>query len=625
MCKMRTFSGFMIILLLVPIFIFTVFLTVNEWAHTKSFHAVLDEKIKIKNISLPQTSKILDQNGEVTAEISQGEIRYYLEAKEIPLFLKNIFVVSEDRNFYEHPGFDLNAMGRAMAINIKSGGISQGASTITQQLARNVYLNPQKTYNRKLSELLYAYQIERHLSKEKILELYLNAIYFQNGAYGLEAAAREYFNKHIQELTRGEQAFIAAIPNNPSLYDPLKHFQFTKSRQERLLDQMRAAGFISNVELTQIKAEPIHLNLQHKLDLYPDYTDYAEAELKELIKKEEGYDTLLANASGDDIKVVEEKLNRRFEDILHSGITVHTALDTKIQEQAQAAVKRNLPYRDVEGAAVAIRLKDHAVISLVGGKDYQRYNFNRAYQSFRQPGSAIKPLLVYAPFFERTHESLAKKISAAAFCDHGYCPENYGKAKYGNVTLESAFIHSYNTPAVRLLRQVGVNNAFKDLDKFHFQQVTAMDHVLPAAIGGFSVGMSPLEMTSAYTVFGNEGIYQPSHAITSVTDQHGKILYTWKDQETRVWSKETVGKIRALMRQTVLSGTAKKAFIPTSYAGGKTGTTNNYKDYWFIGLTDKMTIGVWVGKDKPESMESFEKKGPHLLIWRDIAKSSLSQ
>ncbi|MDP4172256.1 MAG: biosynthetic peptidoglycan transglycosylase, partial [Bacillota bacterium] len=239
---MKTLSGYILILLLLPVFILCAFQTVDEARQVKSLNEILDKKIKIQDVNLPQKSAIVDHNGALISNIPGSESRLYLESRNIPPFLKNIFIVSEDRHFYTHPGFDLYAIGRAMAVNLKSHGISQGASTITQQLARNVFLSQQRTYNRKLSEVLYAYQLERSFSKKKILELYLNAIYFQNGAYGIEAAAQKYFNKHIQQLTKGEQAFLAAIPNNPTLYDPLKHFNFTKARQVRLIDQLRASG-----------------------------------------------------------------------------------------------------------------------------------------------------------------------------------------------------------------------------------------------------------------------------------------------------------------------------------------------------------------------------------------------
>jgi len=618
---MRTLSGYLIILFLLPIFGMTVFLASEEWGHAKSIHSTLDNKIKIKNISLKQTSEILDRNGQLVSEIAGAETRYYVASKDIPVLVKNLFVVSEDRNFYQHPGFDLPAMARAMAINMKSQGISQGGSTITQQLARNIYLGQQRTYNRKLNEIMFAYQLERSLSKEKILELYLNTIYFQNGAYGIEAAAREYFNKHIGELSEGEQAFIAAIPNNPSLYNPLKHFVFTKSRQERLLDQLHAAGILTAQETAKIKAEPIRLNIRIKTNLFPDYTDYAEAELKELIFQKDGLDQLVAKASPETKAAIIEKAEAHYQEVVHSGLVVHTALDPALQNKTISAVQKNLPYPGVEGAATVIRQKDHTIVAMAGGKAYRKYEFNRAYQAFRQPGSSIKPLLDYAPYFERKQANITQKINAGTFCSNGYCPENYGNAKYGYVTLESAFIHSYNTPALRLLQTTGISNAFKDLNLFHFQNVTSQDQRLPAGIGGFYTGMSPLEMTRAYTVFGTGGSYQPSRAIVNVTDRQGKILYTWDDKPVKVWSQKTVDKVRVLMKETLRAGTAKRAYIQAPYAGGKTGTTNDYKDYWLIGLTDELTIGVWVGKDKPQSMESIEKKGPHLMIWKDIAKN----
>ncbi|MEH7124246.1 transglycosylase domain-containing protein [Bacillus sp. JJ1532] len=616
---MRTLTGYLIIVALVPCFLLLIFASGSEISKVKSIHHVLEEKIKIKDISLPQTSYMKAQNGTIISEIHRPFNRINLEIEDIPPFLTQLFIVSEDQHFYDHVGFDLTSIGRALAINMKSNKIEQGASTITQQLARNLFLNNEKSYNRKLSELLYSYEIERKYTKKEILTLYMNTIYFQNGAYGIEAASELYFQKHTSELSKAELAFLAAIPNNPSLYNPVKNFEQTKERQERLIDQLSKHQLISTEEGVEIKREPIQLNMKDRTDLFPDYVTYAEAELKELIGQQEGFTEKIRSAKTEkEQKNLEEMLEKRLEEVVASGIIIETALDTVIQERAKSAVTRNLPYPEIQGAAAVIDHETHQLVALVGGKQYKKHDFNRGFQAYRQPGSAIKPLLVYAPYFERSDASLRKKINANSFCKNGYCPQNYGGGQYGFVTLEQAFIHSYNTPAVRILDSIGIANGFKDLANFHFRKVSKSDYTLAAAIGGFSYGMTPLELTSAYTVFATDGQYQPARAIKKVTNTNGELLYSWNEPKVQVWSKDTTDKVRQLMRKTVKSGTARKAYLSAGYSGGKTGTTNDYKDYWFIGLTDQYTAGVWIGKDTPENIAYVESTAPQQLIWKEI-------
>ncbi|MDF2037400.1 transglycosylase domain-containing protein [Cytobacillus oceanisediminis] len=615
---MRSWSGFMIIILLLPIFSLLVFAVSAESQKVQGFHELLDEKLEVKEVSLPQTSYIKAGNGKVISEIYHPVNRISLSSGDIPPFLKDVFITAEDQHFYDHAGFDVAAIGRALAVNIQSDDIEQGASTITQQLARNIFLNHEQTYNRKLSELLYAYELERKLSKEKILELYINAIYFHNGAYGIEAASQLYFKKSAKDLTNAQEAFLAAIPNNPSLYDPMKHFDHTKERQERLIDQLKEEQLISSKEAEKMKSERIQLQVKQRIDLYPDYVSYVEAELRELISVKEGYQDKLLKAGEQEKASLSAKLDKRIFQIMEQGIIIETALNPALQEKAANSLNKRLPYKDVEGAAAVIDNGTYEITALAGGKNYKKYDFNRAFQAYRQPGSAIKPLLVYAPYIEHTSAAIHDQVDAGPFCKNGYCPQNYGGARYGLTTLEKAFIYSYNTPAVRLLDEIGIENGFRDLDKLGFKQVSGKDRALSAAIGGFTYGMTPLELTSAYTVFANDGFYRPARSIHKITDLKGNLLYSWEDFQTQIWSEKTIEKVRDLMARTVQSGTARKALLPDGYAGGKTGTTNGYHDFWFVGLTGQYTAGVWVGKDRPGSLAAIESDSPQLLIWKDI-------
>lgn len=617
---MRIVTGYFFIIILIPFFIMLLMFASSEAKSVQSFNEVLNENIKLEDANLSQTSYIIDANGVTISEIYKPMNRIYVSYGKMPDFIKKIFIVSEDQNFFEHPGFDLAAMGRAFAVNMQANGIEEGASTITQQLARNLYLTHEQSYNRKLSEILYAYQLEKTYSKNEIFELYLNTVFFQNGAYGIEAAANTYFQKGIGQLTNAEQAFLAAIPNNPTLYNPLKNFDKTKARQERLIDLMVDHSLISFEEAAKMKEEPITLSLKKRTDLYPDYVTYVENELKELISYSEGFYVQLQGAKPDRKNDIDKEMSSRVDELLASGIIIETALNPAVQERAVSSIKRYLPYEDIEGSVTVIDHHRAELIALVGGKNYEKHDFNRAFQAYRQPGSAIKPLLVYAPYINRTNAALTERVSAEQFCKNEYCPENYGGGTYGMVTLEKALIKSYNTPAVRILDKNGIENSFQDLSLFNFKRIVPDDYVLPAAIGGFSYGMTPLELTNAYTVFANEGNYKRARAIRQVTDLRGKVLYKWEEQPVEIWNQNTISKMRTLLNKVVTSGTGRKAYFDSPYIGGKTGTTNDYNDYWFIGLTDKVTAGVWVGKDTPANIKAIESSAPHQRIWKEIVE-----
>ena len=613
----KKFGYVITIIMLVFICIF-LSLTVKEIKQSTSFPKLLDTKIHLNKQLISKTSYLLDNTGKVFSEIYLPTNNIPLQDKEIPSIVKDAFVISEDKHFYEHHGFDITAIGRAFVYNANQKDTEQGASTITQQLARNMMQSFEKTYNRKLRELLYAYQIEKKWSKEKILTEYVNTIYFGNNAYGMEAAALHYFSKSTQKLSNAELIFLVSIPNNPTLYNPITSFQNTKKRQERLIDLLAQKHSITQKEASIWKKEKITLTIRKKVDLYPDYATYVEDEFKELVAKEYGFQRRLKNANDQEKEKIRKELDSKVDLLLKNGVEIHTALQPTLQKAAVNSLNQTLSNIDVQGAIVAIDQNKHRITAIVGGKNYQKYNFNRSYQAFRQPGSSIKPLLVYGPYLQETHTSIYKKVSANAFCNGNYCPSNYSGKNYGMVTLETAFKYSYNTPAVRLLDHVGIKNAFSYLNKFSFQQITEKDYQLSAALGGFTNGMTLLEMTDAYTTFGNNGNYQKARAITKVTDINGKTLMKWEDSPVEVWDKTTNNSMRSLLKTTVKSGTAKSAYFPSSYLGGKTGTTNDYKDYWIIGLTNNRTVGVWIGKDQPVNLKRIENKKLHLKIWKDM-------
>ncbi|KAB7706955.1 penicillin-binding protein [Bacillus aerolatus] len=618
---MRTVFGYMLIVLLLPVAVFLFYFANAEAQKVRSFDEVVEEKIVINEVHLPQASKLVDKDGNSFLEIHQP-YRIITDGKNIPPFLKEVFLQSEDQHFYDHSGINAAAVMRALLVNAKADGIEQGASTITQQLARNIYLSHDRTLVRKVSEVLYAYELEKRLSKDEILNLYLHAIYFNHQVYGVEAASQFYFKKHVNELTKAQMAFIAAIPNNPSLYDPIRHFDNTKKRQERLIDVMQREEFITASEAETIKKEPIKLQVRDRIDKYASYSTYVEDELKQLIAKTEGFDQQMKNAKGEEKTLIEHKLKDRVEKVKSSGIVIHTALDPALQQKAENAVNSTLAGSSVQASAAVIKNDSRDVVALVGGKNFDRTQFNRSFQGFRQPGSTIKPLLDFAPYINTTNAGVTSMVSADKYCIAGWCPKNYSGKEYGMVTLKTALSKSYNTAAVRLYVKTGPERAYSYLEKFNFERMTDVDRHPGAygkALGGFKYGMTTLEIAGAYTSF-IDGTFTKPRAIQKVTDRQGNLLYEWKDEPQTIWSKATTYKMRALLADVIYNGTGKKANPGKSYAGGKTGTTNSTKDLWFAGLTDQYTASVWVGKDRPESIRYLESYAPNQVIWRKIMR-----
>ncbi|WP_209124254.1 transglycosylase domain-containing protein [Alkalihalobacillus sp. BA299] len=617
---MRNGTGFFITAILLVIFLYVLVIFVDEVAVSKNIQSVFDEHVDIKEIHLSTNSYVYDRHGNLISEIYQAENRKYLPFEKIPQTVIDAFIATEDRRFFDHKGYDPSAILRAFLTNLKHNSIEEGASTVTQQLVRNIFLSQDQTYNRKLSELLYAYKLEQMYSKEKIIEMYINSIFFHNGVYGFEAASQFYFSKSSAELTLAEVAFLSAIPNNPAHYNPIKNKENTQLRQKWILEKMLESNVIDEHVYEETIDEDIHLSLSKKVDLYPDYVTYIHYELTELIAEKEGYKQQFERATPEDQSSILEKLEQRVQLLIKKGIKIETALDPDIQVTSIKAIQKNLPNNDIESSAVVIHSPTNEIVAITGGKNYKKFDFHRGFQAFRQPGSAIKPLLVYAPYLAEFAVSNQSSINANNFCKNKYCPKNFGGKQYGNVTLETAFKHSFNTPAVRILDRTGIDTSFRYLKTFGFSKIVAADYKLPAALGGLTNGISPLELTQAYTTFANDGVYQRSYGIRRVTDLEGNILYEWPESPKQVWNLSVNQQMKALLYKVVTEGTGKKVNQPSTYIGGKTGTTNSYHDMWFVGIRNDYTAGVWVGKDRPASLQSIYERGLHMLIWREIMR-----
>ena len=618
---MRQGTGFIIILLCFPLLWILYSFIHTEVLSAASFNDDLEHSIQLSNPTITSPVVLLDKQGEIFSE-DYVEWREPIELETIPLFVQELFIQSEDVEFYNHIGFNFTAIFRAVFANASSQEREQGASTITQQLVRLRYLSTEKTYERKLTELLYAHEMEKQTTKEEILTNYLNEIYFSNQVYGIGAAATFYFGRPIEELKESELAFISAIPNNPTIYNPLTNFEATKKRQELLIDVMVKNGRLTAENGEKIKKESIVLSTKLKKQLYPAYSTFVLHELENLIAHNEGFKERIANSQNEQQKqFLESELKTRVNEVIAGGITISTALDQSKQDYDERYINSLLSKTpELQAASVVINNESREIVSVYGGKDYKKMDFHRAYQAVRQPGSAFKPLLVYAPLFETTTYTPANSINAGKLCIGTYCPQNYGGTVYGNVTIQDAFRLSHNTPAVRLLDKVGIENAFARLSPFQFEYIQKEDYTYSAALGGLTHGVTIAEMADAYTSFIN-GTYKPVHSIRKVEDKQGNVLYRWDEDFQEAWSYKTAQTMRGLLQQVVTNGTGKGIHINSSYVGAKTGTTNEYYDYWLAGLTDTYTSAVWIGYDKPKNMKSIESNKIHHRIFNQIMKT----
>lgn len=614
---LKAFIGFIIILLTIPFLVFMPNAIVTEWHTAGAFNEQMNNSIELSAPTITVPVAMKDRNGLIFSE-EYVEWREPLPLVEIPIFVRQLFLESEDAGFFEHRGYDVAAIARAFAANTASDSLGQGASTITQQVVRMRFLSTDKTYERKVTELFYAAELEKQSTKEEILEMYLNEMYFGNQVYGIGAAATYYFNRPLGELNEAELAFIAAIPNNPSLYDPLQRFEKTKARQERLLTILAKNGVLTAEELDVHKNTAIHLNIKKKERNAPAYSTYVLSELEELIAYSEGFTEKMAQAKSDAEKMeLQLQLKARTAEVLATGPVIETALNPQKQQHDERAVSALLKPQGLQAGAAVIDNQTREIVSLFAGKDYQKADFNRAYQAIRQPGSAIKPLLVYAPLFESSAYTSKTPVNAGNICIGSYCPTNVGGFVYGTVTVKDAFRHSHNTAAVRLLRSIGIEEAFSYIEPFGFKSVTQKDYNYPAALGGFTKGMTPLELAGAYTSF-IDGTYIPAHAIRAVKDRAGNILYEWPKERVNVWSPSTVSIIRDLLQDVVLNGTGRGISYTTGYTGAKTGTTDHYKDLWVGGMNDNYTTAVWLGHDRPKSIQYLSNQKLHLRLFSTL-------
>ncbi|MFO0775572.1 MAG: PBP1A family penicillin-binding protein [Nitrospiraceae bacterium] len=659
-----------------------------------------------------QVSRVYSDDRQVIGQF-YIERRLVTPIAQIPKSFINAVIAVEDARFFEHPGLDFVGIARAAWTNFRRGGRVEGASTITQQLARSLFLSSERTFTRKIKELMLAYKIELILNKDQILELYLNQIYFGQGAYGIAAATQTYYGKELKALTLPEAALLAGLPKSPNHYSPLRSPELAKKRQEHVLSRMEDAGFITPKERQAAVEEKLVFRKPSSDSPAPYFVEhirqylvakYGEAAvykggmeiyttlnldmqraadqavrdgLRELDKRQgwrgpigtvdlsqmasNDIDTPLPNP-GEVVQGIVTKVQKdhflvqignkvtrlAFEDmawaqrqlygkdptkdfktlpmpkqVLKPGDTIEVAVK-KVDKDAIHVRLEQTPI--VEGSLVALDPKTGAVRAMVGGYDFARSEFNRVVMAQRQPGSAFKPV-IYAAALAQGMGPASVVLDAPVVYENEqeekvWKPENYGRKFHGVVTLREALTHSHNLATVRLLDQVGIRNVVEFAKQVGITSPLAPD--LSLGLGSSSVTL--LELTSVYGVFGNQGVRATPYFLTSVKDKTGELREEARPATAQVVSKETAYLITNMMEDVVQRGTGQLAKSLDRPVAGKTGTSNEYTNAWFIGMTPNIAVGTWVGFDDRRPLGETES-GAHaaLPIWVTFMKQALKQ
>ncbi|MFQ7692729.1 MAG: PBP1A family penicillin-binding protein [Christensenellales bacterium] len=555
---------------------FYVFFDVPDW-----------QKLDISKLSaLAQTSSMYDMNGELMSELRGSENRIIVSLDEIPLHTRQAFIAAEDLRFYDHRGIDVYRILGALRSNLKSGSLAEGASTITQQLAKLTHLSAEKTIRRKLEEINLAFQIEKVYNKDEILAMYLNTVYFGRGAYGIQAAAQAYFGVDAEELTLNQSASLAAIIKAPSIYAPHISPSNNRSRRQYILSVMAENGFISQEEKQAALDESIWVLAQEaEKQLYSWYIDEALRESAEL-------------------------LGLSADEVIQGGFKIYTAYDARLQTIADevyadssffpAAASDGTP---IQSAMAVVDTNNGAVLAMIGGRDYTvRRGLNRATQMRRQPGSALKPLAVYGPALELGYTTASVLLDEKTSFG-GYTPRNAGDRYYGLVTMRTAIRNSLNTTAVRLLEEIGLDASIQYLNKMGIPTRNS-DRNLSLALGSMTYGVTPVELAAAYVPYANGGIYHQPYCVERIETVDGSNVYERKDSGKQVLSAQNAFLMTSLLQSVVSSGTGTRMLAANTPIAGKTGTvsmTGGNRDIWMTAYTPEISVAVWMGYDQTDT------------------------
>lgn len=533
-------------------------------------------------------TQVFDRSGKLMGELSL-ETSDPVDSSEIPKLLKNAFVATEDRRFYEHSGVDFWSIGRAAVKDVVARSMVEGGSTITQQLAKNIFLSRDKTFFRKATEMSIAMALERQYTKDEILTMYLNRIPFGGTTYGIKAASEKYFGiSDLNKLDIWQIATLAAMPKGPSKYNPLRNPEASTERRAVVLELMYEQGFITAEQRDHAKAVVYDYQPPASKQSYPAFIDYVMDEAEDVAPQ-----------------LTEDELVR-------GGYKIYTTMDVTAQkavEQAFADDDNFEKSKDDQPVQAAMMIMNHdngSIVALLGGRDYERKGFSRI-NSRRQPGSSLKPVVVYAPALESGQFTMDSELNNEKQCFNDYCPSNlHGYSKTMGMT--EAITKSENIPAVWLLNQIGVKTGISYAKKMGIT-LDSSDNNLAIALGGLTKGTNVKEMAEAYSVFANQGKFNEAYSIKQIVDEKESVVYQHGSPEQKqVLSEQTAYEMTEMLEHVISDGTGKQAKLDRPLAG-KTGTTQHgipglksskNRDAWFVGYTPEWTAAVWMGYDKPD-------------------------
>ena len=512
--------------------------------------------------------------------------------ERLPKHLVNALIAIEDRRFWYHPGIDPISLARALVVDLRAGRVVQGGSTLTQQLAKNLFLERKRTMWRKAQEAVLAIWLEWKLSKKEILSLYLNRVYLGAGAFGVEQAAKRYFGKPAERLTLGESAILAGLPRAPSAYNPLRHPQRALKRARVVLAAMADAGYITRQQArTALKSVRFHPTPLKGNDATGHVADWIIAQLPKLVGE------------------------------VRESVLVETTINARLQRRAAALLRktiaRNARKRRVSQGAIITLAADGAVKVMIGGRNYTKNAFNRAVQAQRQPGSAFKPF-VYLAALEQGYTPVSV-IRDAPLKIGDYTPRNYGNRYYGPVTLTTALAKSLNTVAVRLATRVGSERVVETAYRLGIS--SPLEPVPAIALGVSPV--SPLELAAAYAPFANGGRLIAPYVVKRITTRSGKVIYRRKGSGLgRVVRMRQLGMLNYMMRAVIRTGTGRNAAFRGQDIAGKTGTSQKYRDAWFVGYSPYLVTAVWLGNDDNRPMRRVTGGSLPAGIWRQLMQAA---
>ena len=613
---------------------FKVYPTFDEW---NKYAERVATSINKDDFNINESSQIFGADGELLATVKEDADTAYLEYSQIPQYAIDAFVAVEDRSFWTNPGYDIKGIASALLSSIKSGDDARGASTITQQLVKNTYLTSERSIERKAKEILISRAITKQFSKREIMEFYINDVCYANGIYGLAGASKAYFNKDVKDLSLSQIAYLCAIPNRPSYYDPYKNPDNALERRDKILEDMCECGYISQAEMVKAKAEPI--TIERPTQAFNNYeTTFAvDCAIKYLMKLD-GFNFKYEFKDDDAYNDYHTNYNEVYAEMRHKlytgGYKVYTTLNTEICNNLQAVLDEHLAFDDsvnaetgiyeLQGAITCIDNTTGKVIGVVGGRsqemESQTYSFNRAYQSYRQPGSTFKPIAVYTPAmmseYNYTPDTIVHNIDVTTAKKTGVDAQKLGGT---SMTLRSAVENSKNGVAWQVFDKITPKYGMEFVTAMQFSNICKDDYYDSSALGGLTYGATTVEMASAYATLANHGDFREPTCISSIKNNKGKEIYE-EYESKEIYTDKAADDMVDILEGVLTRGTASKLKWGSSsdiQAFAKTGTTNDSKDGWLCGATPYYTISVWVGYDQPKTLSNLYGATYPGQIWED--------